>query len=136
MAELVTNILIGLGTGLLTGCYSGWIVARASRFYAVRGQILHILRRTDYMEESGRIDYGGFERLPEFMDFASELFYLKHKRAGMDLLDLKASILAALDRCEKGTITGEEMRKLDAEWQTRCRGLRANPIAILITGRL
>lgn len=75
------DLVIEIAIALLTGLYAGAIVARMARFSALKNEALRLARAIDTIPEERalrQIQQGN----TQFALISSDLYYLKHTRAG------------------------------------------------------
>ncbi|WP_414609735.1 hypothetical protein [Stenotrophomonas pavanii] len=61
MDPLCENILIGLGTGLLSGYYSGLVISRTSRFHSLLRDAQRVLKQVDFEQQDTGVVVRGWE---------------------------------------------------------------------------
>jgi hypothetical protein len=107
MNDLCTNILIGLGTGVtsgvVTGIYSGRIIARRNRFDSLRSDLLRHVNTVEYMQEQDcvAIKYGTSAQIQYV---ASDLTHFGHHQAAETVLSGNQRLGAALSDAARGNI--------------------------------
>lgn len=130
-SESLIALLLGVPVGIISGLYSGLIVARYQRFSDLRSQVLRIIREIDFIKENSRIDFPKRKDVPELTLIASDFFFLRHVRAGESTLRLQKEISEALYLASRGKISYETFESQYASWQDSGRRLRPNPIWLL-----
>jgi hypothetical protein len=129
--ETLISILLGIPIGVISGLYSGLIVARYQRFADLRLQVLRVIREIEFTKEESRIDFPRRKGVPELVIVASDFLFLKHRRAGESTLQLASEIEEALYLASKGKIGYEVFHARYSGWQDAGRSLGPNPIPLL-----
>ena len=124
-------LLISVPVGIVSGLYSGLIVARYQRFSELRARLLRIVREIDFMGDQQRIIFPARKDVPELTLIASDFFFLKHAGAGDETLRLEAEIKNAIYLGSHGKIDSETFSEKFSAWQSAGRRLKPNLIQLL-----
>ncbi|MEA9885243.1 hypothetical protein VDG05_12965 [Xanthomonas campestris pv. raphani] len=124
--ELLTNILVGVMTGLL----SSWLVTKFARFSSVRGEALRIVKRIDYIWEMGPKFFNHESSSSDLFILASDLLYLGHGLAGDKLIAISQDLTQVLSDAQAGKLSYEDFDKRYNEFQSRVRLLLPTPLAL------
>lgn len=130
-AETLISLLLGIPIGVISGLYSGLIVARYQRFADLRSQVLRVIREIDFIKEESRIAFPKRKDVPELFLVASDFLFLKHRRAGESTLKLASEINEALYLASNGNIDYEVFQARYSAWQDAGRSLGPSPIRLL-----
>jgi hypothetical protein len=123
--------LINLSVGVVTGLYSGLVVARYQRFSDLRSQAKKTILEIDYIHENGRMIFPRRSEVPEFTQIASELLYLKHRKAASRLLNLQSEIYSSIQDAGMGRISYDNFQSQYLEWQRAISAISPNPFQLL-----
>lgn len=142
---MILNILIGIFTGIISGWYTGFAMAKYSAFCQIRSEIIYICRNLSVTATNGEIDGFSFEKYYEIDNLASNFLYLKHKDAGNAAFKLCKDIrniqmkLDYIIRCRRANqpicsneITAEEVFIKMQEWQVASRKLTPSKVVIFV----
>jgi hypothetical protein len=129
--ENLIALIFSVPVGILSGLYSGLIVARYQRFSDLRSQVLRIIREIDFVDENGQINLPRRKDVPELSLIAGDFMFLRHAKAGKRTLCLQKEISEALYLASLGKVNYETLEKQHASWQDDARRLRPNPICLL-----
>ena len=130
-AETLISFLLGIPVGVISGLYSGLIVARYQRFADLRSQVLRVIREIDFIDEASRINFPRRKDVPELILTASDFLFLKHRRAGENTLRLASEITEALNLASKGKMEYEVFQVRYSAWQHAGRSLSPSPSRLL-----
>ena len=128
---VLCELLIAIAIGLLTGLYSGLIVARMARFAGLQNEAKRLVHSLDWILDDPAIERAtikSIERLnAQFVLISSELYFLKHKDAGNTINTISADFVQILGTQRLG-------EKIDARydrWQQAIRMMQPNWRAVL-----
>jgi hypothetical protein len=124
-------LLVSLPIGVISGIYSGLIVARYQRFSELRSRVLRIIREIDFMPSDGRVAFLARQGVPELTFIASDFFFLKHTRCGEQTLGLQTKITEAICLGSAGKIDCKDFGKRFDDWQTAGRRLKPDAVQLL-----
>jgi hypothetical protein len=124
--ETLISLMLGIPIGVVTGLYSGIIVSRYSRFAELRNQLLRIIRTIDYMEEQSRVDITNDQDVGKIDIIISDLFFLKHKKAGEKMCSVLESIYRMKMLATSGKINVLQYEEYYLEWQKVVQSLTPN----------
>lgn len=128
--ESITSVLLSIPIGLLSGLYAGIIVARYQRFADLRNQAVRIIREIDFFLEGQRIRLLRRTEVPELVLISSDLIFIKHRKAGKDLLHLMPEIHESLFLAPLGQISFEVFSSNHKSWQTSINALKPNKLQL------
>jgi hypothetical protein len=121
--DSVLSLLIGIPIGLISGLYTGLIVTRYARFAELRNEALRIIRAIDYMEEGDFVSISNNEDVPKLINVASDLLFLKHKKAGESVCEIHKDISEKTSEAIIGKINVSEFGESHSKWQKIARDL-------------
>lgn len=135
--ESLISLLLGVPIGLISGLYTGLIVARYSRFAELRNETLRIIRRIEFMEEGPSVHITNDEELPKLHLIAGDLLFLGHKKAGEYVLELSGEMRKANHAARNGALDYATYSKTYERWQAKARALPGGKKVLLsFWGRL
>jgi hypothetical protein len=110
--------------GAVAGYYAGLLMAKQSKFNALKYEALRCVRSINYVG-----DYTGtvllkYERVNELHLIASEMLHLKHKKAGDEMLALARTAEDLVADCRLGKVSVKVVIAELAHWQQAIRCLR------------
>src|SRR6266487_561589 len=118
---LLHELLIAIAIGLLTGLYSGLIVARMARFAGLQNEAKRLVQSLDWILDDPAIERAtikNVERLnARFALISSELYFLKHKDAGNTINTISGDFVQILGRRK----LGERFEERYDSWQRAIR---------------
>lgn len=88
MTSLAYDLLMALIPGTAAGYYSGLLMAKLSKFNALKYEALRAIRSINYMGDASNTQIISSDKSEELHLIASELFLLKHKGAGISLMQV------------------------------------------------
>lgn len=132
MFEVTLGLLGALVTGVVSGLYSGAVIARYSRFSNLRAEALRIVRSIDYMQEPAGMVIGNTERVSELPLIASDLAFLGHKAAAMQLFDTSNSLAVLTQSASYRLMSVEMVAEILNSAQATIRSLRGSTKVIFL----
>jgi hypothetical protein len=133
--ETLIGLILGVPVEIISGLYSGLIVARYQRFADLRSQVLRIIREIDFVVETSHVKLLRRKDVPELSLIASDFVVLRHSKATKKTLCLQKEISETLYLASMGKVSYESLEKHYASWQDHARKLRPNPIFSYDFGR-
>lgn len=107
------SLFISVVTSVISGIYSGLIVARYTRFSDLRSEVLRVIRSINYMDEgNGIVSISGVSDLSKLHLVKSDLFFLKH-------IDAAHMISTLIDAINKTNIDASAGRLLIHDYEER-----------------
>jgi hypothetical protein len=134
--SLILGLILSFPVGVISGLYSGLIVAQYQRFADLRAQALQIIREIDFIEEGPKIIFPRRKDVPEFTTISSYLRFLGHSHAADQVLRLQSEIADVIYHASHGRMTFEPFSKCYVEWQKKGRSLKPSVLWILWPGGL
>ena len=128
--DSIITLLLGIPIGLVSGLYTGLIVTRYSRFAELRNEVLRIIRLIDFMESGAVVKVSNNKDVSSLVNIASDLLFLKHKKAGEEVLQLLRNISEKTKDAEQGKISVVEFDEQHAKWQKTARELPGNKVVL------
>jgi|ERR1039457_1700953 hypothetical protein len=128
---VILSLILSLPVGVISGLYSGLIVARYQRFSDLRTRVLRIIREIDFIQEGSKFVFPRRKEVSELFFIASDFFFLSHERAGEETLRLEAEITETLRKASRGGIDFEAFNSIYLSWQERGRHLGPSLVWIL-----
>ncbi|MGZ5540701.1 MAG: hypothetical protein ACXWE3_03120 [Methylobacter sp.] len=116
--------------GLVSGLYTGLIVTRYSRFAELRNEALRIIRSIDFMETEDKVRVSNNENVPNLLNISSDLLFLKHRKAGEQVIQLLKEVSSTTHEAQVGKLNVIEYGRCHAEWQRIARELPGNKIVL------
>lgn len=132
MFEVTLGLLGALVTGVVSGLYSGVVIARYSRFSNLRSEALRLVRSIDYMQEPVSLVVANAEGVSKLPLIASDLAFLGHKAAAMELLDLSKNLAALTHSAIYRSMRVEMIEETLNSAQVRVRSLRCSTKVIFL----
>ena len=134
LTQLLAGIVLSVPVGVLSGIYSGLIVARMARFEELRNEMRRLIHLIDYGEEQGRFRFlSGQETLRTIparaSSIVSDLLHLGHEGAGEVVAGINQEIGHAFATTPHLRV--EEFDQTYLDWQQRCRAMKPNKRVIL-----
>jgi hypothetical protein len=128
---VLRELLVAIAIGLLTGLYSGLIVARVARFAGLQSEAKRLVQSLNWIPDDPAIERATIKSIgrlnAQFVLISSELYFLKHKDAGNTINTISADFVQIL-----GTPRlGEKIDACDTRWQKAIRMMQPNWCAIL-----
>ena len=124
--NIVWEIVISIGTGIITGIYSGFIVARMARFAALTGEALRLVRQIDFIFGDVAQEAATLKQLAnagaQFTLISSDFYARGHTKAG-DNLNAISQEFGAITSTRP--LTKNFMTQY-VDWQRRVRTSPAN----------
>jgi hypothetical protein len=124
--ESIISLLIGIPLGVISGVFSGLLVARYQRFAELRFQSKKIVLEIDFIWEGDRMNFPGRSTASDFSPIVSDLLFLKHRRAAGVLLRLYSEVASSIQGAQAGSIGYEEFERLYISWQQSIRAMSPN----------
>jgi len=125
------ELFVALTTGVITGIYSGLVVARVARFAGLQNEAKRLVQALDWIEGDAVIEaltIKGMERVnAQLALISSELFFLRHLAAGDALNRVASEFIQIIGRRR----IGENFGKRHSGWQKTIREMRPNWHTIL-----
>ena len=90
--DLSINIGLSIVTGIISGVYTGLVMAKFTSFCQARLMIVTICREFDAGGTNGVLDSASFPRKDEIVHHACTLLYLGHKSAGEKALRISKEV--------------------------------------------
>lgn len=125
----MVDVIISAIVGILTGGYSGLIVARYSYFCNIRGRVLGLIQRLEIMagDNASEMTLATLERSKvELVYISSELFRAKHLNAGVEVSVINKEVEKAYMKYKFQQKTAKELMKDYARWQSMANSMRPN----------
>jgi hypothetical protein len=129
--ENLIALILSVPVGIISGLYSGLLVARYQRFSDLRSQVLRIIREIDFVDQNSQINLPRRREVPELSLIAGDFIFLQHAKAGKRTLCLQKEISEALYLASIGKLDYQAFEKQHSCWQDAARRLRPNPICLL-----
>lgn len=96
-------------------------MSRASRFNSLKHEALRIVRSIELMGDQSSVQSYRSERTSDMQPIASDLLLLKHKRAGVTVLDVNREPLEFLVTNRRGGASATLLDASPSRWQARLR---------------
>lgn len=122
--DTVASLLLGMPLGVISGLYSGLVVARITIFEELRTEVKRVILEIDFIVGDKPQPFKGGYRLTMV---ASEMLAKEHNQAGHSVLELFKEMSSTLS----GRIISAGFSKQYEEWQNRCASIRPNMKVIL-----
>lgn len=129
LTQVFVGLLLSVPVGVLSGIYSGLIVARLARFEDLRTEMLRIIHAVDYREVGKGTRLHARKELADTLSISSNLYRLGHEAAGDAVNTIRSEIDAASATAPNLQI--EVLEKSYLDWQRRCRDMKPSRRAVL-----
>ncbi|WP_295843547.1 hypothetical protein [uncultured Xanthomonas sp.] len=116
------DLAMALIPGSMAGYYSGLLIAKLSKFNALKYEALRAVRSVNHMGDDQGTQILRSDKVEDLHLIASELFSLQHKTAGMTVMAVSNDLLNAIAACETSSY---DAKKLQAQLTARQGQLRA-----------
>ncbi|AIL09894.1 MULTISPECIES: hypothetical protein [Stenotrophomonas] len=136
MTSLAYDLLMALIPGTAAGYYSGLLMAKLSKFNALKYEALRAIRSINYMGDASNTQIISSDKSEELHLIASELFLLKHKGAGISLMQVSNELLNSIAACKHSAHPVDSFIKQISDWQARIRGLKVGRRFFLPWGQI
>jgi hypothetical protein len=127
MNETITSFIFSI----LSGLYAGLIVARYQRFADLRLQAKKVILEIYYIHQDSKMTFPKRKSVPEFVIIASDLFFLKHKKAGIAINQLSTEIYSTINEAETGKMDCETFKKCYQSWQDSINNISPSLLQII-----
>lgn len=129
------DLVMALIPGAAAGYYSGLLMAKQAKFNSLKHEALRCIRRIDYVPQGPGTALRETDRVKELFLIASELFHLRHRRAGESLMAIATSASQLANRGH-ATTPIEAVQAQIEDWQLRIRQIRPGWRFILPWGQI
>ena len=136
--EIVISLLLSIPLGVVSGVYSGFIVYRYSRFEELRTRAKQIIHGIDFVSSNNEpveVIFNKDADKRELFSIANEFFYLKHQKAGSQIMEIFNALGDVLLKEESKKLGYSEMNESYLQWQKICRTIKPNLKQILFISR-
>lgn len=118
------DLAMALIPGSIAGYYSGLLMAKQAKFNSLKHEALRCIRVINFVGDEYQTSLQRADRVNDLHLIASELLHLRHRGAGMALLDIARGAESLVASCNQGSVPVQTvMSNLDG-WQKRIRSLR------------
>ena len=118
--ELLTNILVGVLTGLL----SSWFVTKFALFSSLRSDALRMIKRIDYIWKA-KPKLSNHENATSDLNLiATDLLYFGHRNAGEKLLKITQELSQSLREASSGALSYETYDSRYEKFRSKIRQLK------------
>jgi len=135
-SNLVYDVAMALVPGAISGYYSGLLMAKQAKFNSLKHEALRCIRVINYVGDETRTSLQRADRVNELHLISSELLLLKHRRAGVSLLDLSREAENLVATCELGSVPLQQVMQSLHLWQEKIRALRPDVRFFLPWGQI
>jgi len=129
--ESIISIIVSVPIGLISGLYAGLVVARYQRFSDLRFQAKRIVLELGCSVENDHMIFPKRSDTPEFYAIASDLLFLKHRKAAEVLLRLNSQIYETIQHAKMGRINFGTYQDHLLSWQLSINAISPNPLQLL-----
>lgn len=133
--SFVYELAMALVPGAVAGYYSGLLMAKQAKFNSLKHEALRCIRRIDYLPQGVGTALRETDRVKDLLLIASELFHLRHRRAGENLMAI-AKHASQLINGGHATTPVDAVQAQVEDWQRRIRQLRPGWRFILPWGQI
>jgi|SRR5690606_2677990 len=130
------DLSMALIPGAVAGYYAGLLMAKQSKFNALKYEALRCVRSINYVGDDDGTVLLKDERVDELHLIASEMLHLKHKRAGGNMLALARTAENLVAECKLGKVSVHVVMAELERWQRTIRGLRPGLRFVLPWGQI
>ncbi len=128
--DSILSLLLSIPIGIVSGLYTGIIVTRYARFAELRNEALRIIRNIDFNTEALNIRITNDHDVSKFVLISSDLFFLRHCKAGEKINELLREIQSTNIEAKSGKIDINEYSIRYSRWQVIARNLPPNKFVI------
>jgi hypothetical protein len=133
--SFIYDLAMALIPGAVAGYYVGLLMAKHAKFNSLKHEALRCIRRIDYLPQGHGSALREVNWVKELPQIASELFHLKHRRAGEDLMAI-ATRASQLANGGHATAPIGAVQAQVEDWQRRVRQMRPGWRYVLPWGQI
>ncbi|WP_434990943.1 hypothetical protein [Xanthomonas melonis] len=130
------DLAMALVPGTVAGYYSGLLMAKLSKFNALKYEALRVVRSINYVGDGPRTQILRSDKAEDLHLIASELLSLQHKAAGMLVMDVGNGLLDAIAACENSNYSVEKLQAQISDWQKQIREIKPSKRFFLPWGQI
>ena len=119
----MTEGLLGLGAGVISGIYSGLVVTRMARFDSLKNELRRLILAIDFIGNESEVRLSVRKDVADLSAIASDFGQLGHREAADETLKLSSEIFSTVAARQEPADTIEQQY---SNWQKCCRRLRPN----------
>ncbi|TAH74314.1 hypothetical protein [Pseudoxanthomonas winnipegensis] len=127
---------MALVPGTVAGYYSGLLMAKLSKFNALKYEALRAVRSINYMGDDQGTLILRSDKVEDLHLIAAELFSLHHKTAGMTVRAVSNDLLNAIAACESSAYAVEKLQAQLTVLQRQLRAIRPSMRFFLPWGQI
>jgi len=133
---LLLSLILSFPVGVISGIYSGLIVAQYQRFADLRAKIGQLILEINFVEEGSKVIFPRRTDVSELDAIFRHLHFLGHHSAADQVLQLSNEIVDGIYRASRGMMSFESFDQKYGEWQQKQFGLKPSRFRILWPSRL
>lgn len=130
------DLAMALIPGTIAGYYSGLLTAKYAKFSSLKSEALRCVRGVSCVGDGRGTSLLDAEKVPDLYLIASELLFLKHRRAGEALSELSGEASNLVASCKLTNVPFQKFDDAQSNWQVRIRALRPGLNFFLPWGQL
>ncbi|OZT72571.1 hypothetical protein [Vreelandella boliviensis] len=126
------DLAVGSVTGIFSGGYTGFVIARYTKFRDLRDEALRIVRGIEYVADSANLvtKITGYDSRRMSL-IISDLLGSKHKESGSIISGLDKKIVRTVLKAEASGVLIDEVFKADSQAQEEIRKTTPSFLALL-----
>lgn len=126
------DLAVGIVTGIFSGGYTGFVIARYTKFRDLRDEALRIVRGVEYVTSDNEpvTNITGYDPLRMAL-IGSDLFSANHKKFGLVITDINKNLCDIVFKAHNSGVAKEEISKADSHAQKRIRKATPSFLSLL-----
>ncbi|WP_267106137.1 hypothetical protein [Xanthomonas sacchari] len=136
MSDFGYDLVMALVPGTVAGYYSGLLMAKLSKFNALKYEALRAVRSVNYMGDDQGTQILRSDKVEDLHLIASELLSLRHKTAGMTVVAVSNDLLNAIAACETSSYDAKKLQAQLTAWQGQLRAIKPSMRFFLPWGQI
>lgn len=136
MSSFGYDLVMALVPGTVAGYYSGLLMAKLSKFNALKYEAFRVVRSINYIGDDQSTQILRSDKVEDLHLIAAELFSLKHQSAGKQVMAVSNELLNAVASCENVGYSVEKFKAQISDWQGRLRAIKPSRRFFLPWGQI
>lgn len=130
------DLVMALVPGAIAGYYSGLLMAKQAKFNSLKHEALRCVRSINCVGDDTQTSLQRTDRVNDLHLISSELLHLKHKRAGLNFLQISREAGNLVASCELGNVPFQKVMESLEQWQKSIRAARPGLRFLLPWGQI
>jgi hypothetical protein len=129
---MFVDLAVGIVTGIFSGGYTGFVLARYTKFRDLRDEALRIVRGIQYVTSDNDpfTNITGYDPLRMAL-IGSDLFSAKHKKFGLIITDINKDLSDIVFKAHRSGVPIGKISKADSHAQERIRKATPSFLSLL-----